>query len=1289
MALNTNKKEGDKLHAEEWNELVQEVQRKQSRLNIVDALDSTSSADVLSAKQGKILNDKINSTLTSVETISKEVDKFPTGYYYGRFDSVNSLPDASQLTQKGYAYVASEDASVCYIYLFNGEGSPWEDSGNKFVTTELETNLNTKSQTKAPTTKAVADGIESIDLMIPRSQEQENELTQDQKFNASSNINNRIADTDQVTGKVKAFGYKILDKNKSLNSQVNQNNFVYEVRDCFEGTIQELNIPITTSKVISGNRYWYGEGITIETGKALLLNYQTAGLNSSRTSVSYKQGTGKVIVGSGTTYYPALTDIDISYKLDGVANTVSLNKSNIPVINEISYLISSSTITIPAGKEILTNQTFKLINTNNEILETTRSADLISFTNNTDSDIEVYIAREAYVKCKILNVIEVAQNSEIYFNGGSIKNYCIKGSSTKLSGKILFNADSCFAGIFDTDGVDPRWFGAIPTTGDTQNKINYNNSEDAAPAFNAALGLIRYSTRGYLYIPSGLWSLKSAIRYQGFSAVKIKGETQISSILQIGPMDVNAVQYYPVAVQFSSDTASVYISDIYVTGGDLHSSFVHGTAFDGLNGAGTIRNVKAYRIGILFRGEFNRASLIDNIYASNLSYSFFSKATEWDFKDSHDSIMMDGTVSNCYINSMNFQDSESTWNRICFNGNITTTRVTNNYIDYWAVIFSTPKIASEGIWFGNIITNNHLDLCLRFNTPTGLYSKNSVITSNLFTNCSKYRRDHSNPWSYSTHPDKSKKVAFITLLSSQNVTIANNRTLESENILAITTIRGSNAKSSGIVTDFPMSNIRFSKAFNPSSPNIFTTGTAQLTACDGIKVYDVISGSDSADTMTFYLNIYALVSRIRYNILCSMEGSSFIFGNNYYPLFFKNTTRKANYSFYYEEVSSVVDCIIQNSNGVESSPLGISYPLVNESGYTTEQTNGLIAGCYRDIFTLYYKTNRTALYDDVYIYNLGVRITFKDINGIYQSCGFIKSCISAEGDVSSLQLPFIVETLPSNPLVNQVCCLTTYNYTYKTYDGEKWVNGEEVGDAEIVEILPKNAEAGDTVRLKEVATMTYKRYTYSGWSDEVDSHGTTRGEMPIKNRGYRKYLPNTYHSRYLTIGCTYYNPATGITYTLEKKTNIVDNWKANIGNVESLEHPNGYNASTNPITYAEELIEGELVMCNGKLYVWGGQAWKDTNGNYLNSIQVSDKSVLLEAAADSTNNVEVYTNDTPTISVKNPDNTNANSWLSASLNGTTLTITATANTSNNPRGGKVILTNTSYEVVINVVQNYV
>lgn len=237
MALNTNKREGDKLHAEEWNELVQEVQGKQSRLNIVDALDSTSSVDVLSAKQGNILNSKIEDTKAIAQGVEAVVKTLPVGYFYGTFTIEEELP--SEISEKGYAYVGTAPNYVIYTYE---PTIGWSITNNKYGTSLLETDLETKSQTKAPTTKAVQEGIEAIDVTLARSAEDENELTATQKYNASANINNRNVDIAQGTEEINSFGYKILNPSISFASQVTESNTIYEIRDKFDLNNQQVSL---------------------------------------------------------------------------------------------------------------------------------------------------------------------------------------------------------------------------------------------------------------------------------------------------------------------------------------------------------------------------------------------------------------------------------------------------------------------------------------------------------------------------------------------------------------------------------------------------------------------------------------------------------------------------------------------------------------------------------------------------------------------------------------------------------------------------------------------------------------------------------------------------------------------------------------------------------------------------------------------------------------------------------------------------------------------------------------
>lgn len=246
----------------------------------------------------------------SVNIIADKLDKLPSGMYYGQYSSVENLPAISSLEQKGYAYVASAEPNVYYIYLYNGDGEEWQDSGNKFVTTELETNLSTKSQTKAPTTKAVQEGIEAVDITV------EQEYTSTQKGTARENIgaqedipamqdkfpivaalNDRVALSAEVEGvsKLRSMGYKVLkapvagDSTTSFQEQLAPTvdgtaipitNTVFEVKDYFDLGDGTFTMPANSKLKIVGGKIdngtlalnncqieatdgWIGENLTV------------------------------------------------------------------------------------------------------------------------------------------------------------------------------------------------------------------------------------------------------------------------------------------------------------------------------------------------------------------------------------------------------------------------------------------------------------------------------------------------------------------------------------------------------------------------------------------------------------------------------------------------------------------------------------------------------------------------------------------------------------------------------------------------------------------------------------------------------------------------------------------------------------------------------------------------------------------------------------------------------------------------------------------------------------------
>ena len=84
-------------------------------------------------------------------------------------------------------------------------------------------------------------------------------------------------------------------------------------------------------------------------------------------------------------------------------------------------------------------------------------------------------------------------------------------------------------------------------------------------------------------------------------------------------------------------------------------------------------------------------------------------------------------------------------------------------------------------------------------------------------------------------------------------------------------------------------------------------------------------------------------------------------------------------------------------------------------------------------------------------------------------------------------------------------------------------------------------------------------------------------------------------------GSTFFNEATGITYTFIVNINSVNcgTWLTSIGNITSLDHPNGYNATNNPVEYSTELSAGEMVMYNGNIIKWDGTGFVNLDGSAL------------------------------------------------------------------------------------------
>lgn len=431
----------------------------------------------------KTLDDFGVATKQEVENVSKEVAKLPYGIYYGQYDDIENLPDVSQLTQKGYAYVASSDPNVFYIYTYDGESDIWQDSGNKFDSGSLENNLSTKSQTKAPTTKAVQEGIEAIDVTLARSIEDENELTETQKFNASSNINDRGADVVQGTGEINSLGYKILNPNKSFASQVTASNTIYEIRDKFDlGNSNAVALPNILQK---GDELNLSTSIEVLSGEKVIAPTGCKIVNNNKDSYI---GNNNVFENTGsdtTVFVEADTELDtptitVIKELEGAKTTSSETTS----IDETVYNLTES-ITLNAGDTLATSTEGAVII--NSSKDSVMTMPLTAVEDNTILYIGfVGIDEVSYTISKT-----IIKSCSLAFTLINVKTYN-KSEAIVLSGKANIKVtDDTF--IVRSDNM----IIAKKTT-----YRNYSNNTESVFLINENATTTTYITRGNVTIPS-------------------------------------------------------------------------------------------------------------------------------------------------------------------------------------------------------------------------------------------------------------------------------------------------------------------------------------------------------------------------------------------------------------------------------------------------------------------------------------------------------------------------------------------------------------------------------------------------------------------------------------------------------------------------------------------------------------------------------------------------------------------------------------------------------------------
>lgn len=1342
MALNINKREGDKLHAEEWNELVQEVQGKQPRLNIVDALDSTSSADVLSAKQGKILNDKINSTLTDVETISEKVNKLPTGYYYGQFDSVNSLPDASQLTQRGYAYIASEDTSVYYIYLFDGEGSSWEYSGNKFVTTELESDLETKSQTKAPTTKAVKEGIEASDITLSRNTEEENELTPEQKYNASANINDREAIIDST--QVIKYGYKIVEKNVNIpiTAQINResidnNNIIYEIKDDFDlnngtlyvpekcvlrfngGTIRNGTISGIYNTIIEAPNIQIFYNIKFAGTFSGPLNACWVGARSGDSSYDNSTILKDWFGDNGTTYsgsngwcnvwktllFPRGNYYFLSSVKTGNASDLDSRFLNLDLDNsKFSIKISEN-----PESNIATNPVFLHIRCENFTMRN-GFINNANAGNDTDSITRVSaIKLEAASRFQFENIVINKFDCAVHlrniwygaFSGQCNFLYCrigVYGDTASEINTVDFNNIVMKpASPTSVNAKYPRYNENLTLTTKTFNVTDLDLSTTESKTYNC--GDVVYYKGGFedspevklldiaktrvVYYANSSWNVLSNYPF-GFTAstsqataavatsdpdattlyVKINGEKVGYSLTNAVIKTINGIQY---RLPQSTDGRFSYNSnDIIEINYDIEE---------------LVENTTIYSSKILEASAGNASDVyIPIIEGQDISIKHYTETVdEWVMRKGRVGIDIHQQTASCKFRGLTIEGFDY---GLRFNWRSKSSEESRgkSIIDISNCYFE--KTRKYDLYFGEGYVGS--------GSKREMYNCVASICNNRFNSAGA---NYSGNRCY---------FQYGTFIFSNNTT--------PHGAAGVATLEAVSYDGAGGYTTVVYNSSQNWKVESTGSNSVFKSDIYDIKTFGDLGYTNGYLGSGKTSSGNLYKeNEYVLENIKRCNTLSipltylKIKHST---GSAGLREFSKNSIGKNSYISTQDgnEVWPIVSSrnenymLVPSGNNIIKAKVDDTWSIVSQTtkGITIKQ------------FFYYWKNNLeyTGYVQGLFPYEIkatpstGIVVSTSSNSIVGIGSKYLENSKYVNSNNTNEKLPvkdyifidaLIVINVPSaNYIPRYSCDLVQCGRTYEEIKPP--MSNPTLTSSVPITIVIDNLNDSRTKFVNMVVwnKEDYKTYIWTGseWKDMSTINPWTRYTYSdIGKKSERTPIADY-------VGQKYYCYSTGIEYTFRftnnNSTETADAiWIGNIGSVDSLEHPNGYNASTNPVTYATELSTGEMVKYNGKIYSWNGSAFTDINGNLLSNIQVSDKSVLLEAAADSTNNVEVYTNDTPTISIKNPDNTDASSWLTASLNGNILTITATANTSNNPRGGKIILTNTTDEVVINVVQNYV
>lgn len=1224
-------------------------------------------------------NGNINSDTKLIE-ISNKIDKLPSGIYYGQYSSVENLPAISTLEQKGYAYVSSVEPNVYYIYLYNGDGEEWQDSGNKFVTTELETNLSTKSQTKAPTTKAVKEGIEAVDVTLERSVEDENELTKAQKYNASANINDRVADVVPVTNEVKALGYKVLkayDPNNpnttTFQAQVTEPNTIYEIKSFFS-LGERLEIPVSGDSLSSGikvlthtasKKLYTGQTVTIDGGFIL---------NSTRTEVLGEESYTNVDEETAYISYFLAVPYDkgsgtYAYDVDGDADDIRLNTEK--EVGVVGYYLS-------ADVQVLAGETISILSPNSVCFNQSGNAILSdgigNYTATTDGYIKFGQTQQAgsveYVKCQM---ITLPNNSTLMFNGGKIDNGVVILNDCKIEG-----TESCFS-----NGM--KFLGK---TASTMFADVWDDAEDADKIERAIRYFSSVSLHSRTYTITRPIVVSNNFTLLGKSQGDFFGE-HYGNVIDGKGCQLKAVGGIDCIIDVRGkyapkDDENHPIHERVVPG--AYASYISAR----INGVSFVSSRNTDAIWWSTPGGPSRPVIIENCTFASL----INGLHVWGSTKIYSTNMGDVLIQGCDFHG-NVWGINADGNHCVGNFNISSCLMeanhNHNYTDGGGIkingLMGTLRVSLvelEGQPYGVNIIGSNMNVIIENNYFEYHKGQKNIIVGNGVDRSRVYISTTG-----VTHQDKVEwdiRNCIVEFAQGHGATFSNKYLFERS--LITTPLNGRVVGAKGAITPYDIQNIDYVEDITFPFASTMSVGVAAKDSInyimDGYPIF--INTPDGTGTPYRQLNI--------------------------------NFQKDAEYilSFYMLNSST--------TNALASSGLGLSYGFPVSKGE-------LCLFNYRfkplEIFPLY-KTDEEN--------GIGLAknqtITVTAIEGV--TLCLLKSITNSDG----------YEVVTSNSADTSTNLQYTASAATTLYiavaitssdDENKTVNYEitEVQEQETVVVSSGSVNATDVVFSHSKSISINFRHSAGTLivSRPVIIKNTTDSKKflgyPLNYAemyGYKENITNVPvgyrwpEGDYCAYNGTKWIDQNGFTYAAKAGT--------------SAERP--VLASTDAgYPYFDTTL--------GKPIYWNSVAWVDGNGILLSEIQVSNKSVLLQASASS-NTVEVYTNDEPTAAPYNPDDTPA-TWLSATLSGTTLTISATANTilvapefgddtyfsesggtytqlltepanwdtnyadyyteedgvyssvegvvapATNPRGGKVVLTNTTDEVVINVIQNYV